>query len=128
MDVPGRATDTGKPRGYHPTVALNDIIVKISIARHEQKTDAEGTFKQLRTRLKAEEQATSKSRGKSVHLIKEDLSSIGDEGLVLDVRGSEAVAFRKGRFTVRVSVPSPTSNKDVFFSRKFADDVAKALE
>jgi len=78
--------------------------------------------------LRIEEQATSRSRGKQVHLIKEDLSTLGDEGYVSDVRGSEAVAFRKGMFIVNVSVPRPDGNKDVFFSRTFAAHVASVLQ
>ena len=78
--------------------------------------------------MRTEEQATTKNRGKELHLIKEELSTLGDEGFVADVRGSEGVAFRKGEFIVNVSVPRPENNKDVFFSRKFAEHVAKALE
>jgi len=66
-------------------------------------------------------------RRKTVHLIKEDLS-VGDEELVKDVIGSEAVEFRKGKYIVNVSVPAPRHHKDVFFCRKVANDVAKALE
>jgi hypothetical protein len=106
---------------------LNDIIVKVAITRADAQADAEGAFKQTKSRLRKEEEATSKSRRKTVHLIKEDLS-VGDEGFVADVRGSEAVEFRKGNFIINVSVPAPANNKDVFFSRKVARDVAKALE
>ena len=106
---------------------LNDIIVKVAITRAELETDAEAAFKQSKRHFQKEEEATSKSRGKTVKLIKEDLS-LGDEGFVLDIRGSEAVRFRKGKFAVSVSVPSPANNKDGFFSRKVAHDVAKALE
>ncbi len=43
-------------------------------------------FKEFKSNLRIEEQATSRSRGKQVHLIKEDLSTLGDEGYVSDVR------------------------------------------
>jgi len=107
---------------------LNDIIVKVAITRYEKQKDAEDAFKQFKAHLRVEEQATSKNRGKSVHLIKEDSSAVGDEGFVWDIRGSEAVAFRRGKFIVNVSVPSPQKNKDVFFSKKFAQHVVKALD
>jgi hypothetical protein len=105
----------------------SDIIIKVAISRLEAQADAEAAFKQHKGRLQREEEATSKNRGKTVHLIKEDLS-VGDEGFVGDKSGSEVVTFRKGRYLVNVSVPSPANNKDVFFSRKVAHDVAKALE
>lgn len=107
---------------------LNDIMVRVAITRYGDATKAQLAFKQVEDHMKVEEEATSKNRGKSVHLIKEKLPSLGDEGFVADIRGSEAVAFRKGKFIVNVGVPSPANNKDVFFSRKVAQDVAKALE
>jgi hypothetical protein len=106
---------------------LNDIIVKVAITRADSQTDAEAAFKESKRHFRREEEATSKSRGKTVKLIKEDVS-IGDEGFVLDRMGSESVSFRQGKFMVSVSVPSPAENKDVFFSRKVAHDVAKALK
>ena len=107
---------------------LNDIIIRLSITRYDDAAKAQLAFRQFEEQKKQEEEATSKNRGKSVHLIKEKLSSMGDEGVVTDIRGSEAVAFRKDKFIVNVSVPSPANNRDVFFSRKIARDVAKVLE
>ena len=107
---------------------LGDIIVKIAVTEYSNEEQAVRAFKEFKSHLIIEEKATTKNRGKEFHLIKEDLSTLGDEGFVSDVRGSEAVAFRKGEFLVNVSVPSPQNNKDVFFSRKFAEHVAKALE
>jgi len=105
----------------------NDIIVTVAITRYEKPADAEDAFRQFKAHLKVEEQA-SKNRGRQVHLIKEDSLQVGDEGFVWDVRGSEAVALRKGKLIINVSVPSPPTNKDVFFSKKFAQHVVKALE
>ena len=105
-----------------------DILVKIAITEYRKLDRAEQSFKDFRAFLKTQEQASAKNQHKELHLIKEELSTLGDEGLVADVRGSEAVAFRKGRYIVDVSVVRPISNKDVFFARKFADHVAKALE
>jgi hypothetical protein len=107
---------------------LNDIIVKVAITRYEKQADAEYAFQRFKAQLKLEEQATSKNRGRQIHLIKEDSLQVGDQGFVWDIRGSEAVAFRKGKFIVNVSVPSPQQNKDVFFSKKFAQHVVKALD
>lgn len=106
---------------------LNDIIVTVAITRYEKKDDAETAFQRFKSHLKIEEQATSRNRGRQVRLIKEDSLQMGDEGFVWDVRGSEALAFRKGKYVVNVSVPSPAKNKDVFFSRKFAEHVMKAI-
>lgn len=105
---------------------LNDIIVKVAITRYQNPSDAESAFQQFKTQLKLEEQA-ARNRGRQVRLIKEDSLQVGDEGFVWDVRGSEAVAFRKGKLIVNVSVPSPQKNKDIFFSRKFAQHVMKAI-
>ena len=107
---------------------LNDIIVKVAITRYQTQADAEDAFKRFKDRLRIEEQATSKNRGRQVHLIKENSLNVGDEGFVRDIRGSEAVAFRKGKFIVNVSVPSPQKNKDIFFSRKFAQHIVKAFD
>ena len=104
---------------------LNDIIVKVAITRSRTETDAQQSFKDFKDHLRVEEAARSRSRGKPVHLIKQDSFPDGDEGLVRDVRGSEAVSFRKGKFIVDISVPSPAINKDVFFSRQFAHHVLK---
>lgn len=107
---------------------LNDIIVSVAVVRYEKEQKAENAFQDAKTHLRIEEEATSKSRGKSIRLIKEDSIALGDEGFVSDVRGSEAVTFRKGKFIISVSVPEPQNNKDLFFSRKFAHDVAKILD
>ena len=107
---------------------LNDIIVKVAITRYKNQTEAAAAFQQFKAQLTVEEKATSKNRGRTVHLIKEEKTHVGDDGFVSDVRGSEALAFRKGKFIVNVSVPSPAINKDVFFSRKFAQHVVRALE
>ncbi|MGZ8845519.1 MAG: hypothetical protein ACXW3C_03555 [Pyrinomonadaceae bacterium] len=107
---------------------LNDIIVKVAITRYENQDDAETAFQRFKSHLKIEEQATSRNRGRQVRLIKEDSLQMGDEGFVWDIRGSEALAFRKGKYVVNVSVPSPAKNKDVFFSRKFAEHVMKAIK
>lgn len=106
---------------------LNDIIVKVAITRYQNQAEAKDALEQFKARLRVEEKATSKNRGREVHLIKEDALNVGDEGFVRDVRGSESVAFRKGKFIVNVSVPSPAKNKDAFFSKKFAEHVMKAI-
>lgn len=107
---------------------LNDIIVSVAVTRYEKEIEAESAFQQFKAQLKVEENARTKNQGKPFHLIKEESKAWGDEGFVSDVRGSEAVAFRKGRFIVNVSVPQPQPNQDVFFSRKFAEHVVKALK
>ena len=107
---------------------LNDIIVSVAVARYENATQAQNAFARFKAQLRVEENARIKNEGKPVRLIKEDSNGWGDESFVSDVLGSEAVAFRKGRFIVNVSVPQPSNNKDVFFSRQFAHHVLKAIE
>lgn len=107
---------------------LGDIVVKIAVTEYPKEEQAARAFREFKSHLRIEEQATTKNRGREFHLIKEELSTLGDEGFAVDIRGSEAVAFRKGKFLVNISVPRPENNKDVFFSRKFAEHVAKVLE
>jgi uncharacterized Fe-S cluster-containing radical SAM superfamily enzyme len=107
---------------------LGNIIVKIAITEYETPARVEEALKNFKSQLKTQERATTKSRGRQYHIIKEDLPMLGDSAFALDIRGSEAVAFKKGRFLVNVSVVTPENNTDVFFSRKFAEHVAKALE
>ena len=104
-----------------------DIAVNIAITKYLIPQKAEGAFNEFKSMFRVQEQA-ARSRGKSLRLVREDLSTVGDEGFVLDDLGSEAVTFRKGRFIVNVSIQHPESRRDVFFSRKFAQHVATALE
>ncbi|HEX7722501.1 MAG TPA: hypothetical protein VF397_10110 [Pyrinomonadaceae bacterium] len=107
---------------------MNDIIVSVAVTRYENAALAQNAFARFKAHLTVEEKARTRNEGKPLHLIKEESNAWGDEGFVSDVLGSEAVAFRKGRFIVNVSVPAPQTNKDVFFSRKFAEHVVRALE
>jgi len=107
---------------------LNDIIVSVAVTRYDSEARAQDFFQRFKEHLGVEENARTKNQGKPYRLIKEDSNEWGDEGFVHDVLGSEAVAFRKGRFIVDVSVPQPANNKDVFFSRQFAHHVLKAIE
>ena len=107
---------------------VNDIIVSVAVTRYENAALAQNAFARFKAHLTVEEKARTKNEGKPLHLIKEESNDLGDEGFVSDDRGSEAVAFRKGRFIVNVSVPQPANNKDVFFSRQFAHHVLKALQ
>jgi len=84
-------------------------------------------LKDFKTHLRLEKNAAA-NRGKELHLIKGDLSGVGDEAFTLDIRGSEAVAFRKGTYVVDISVIRPDVNNDTFFSRKFAGYVASVLD
>ena len=107
---------------------LNDIIVNVAVVRYDKDAKAEHAFQQVKSHLRIQEDASGKDGRKKIRLIKEDSMPLGDEGFVSDVRGSEAVTFRKGKFIISVSVPEPQNNKDVFFSRKFAHDVSKILD
>jgi len=105
----------------------SDLIVEVAITRYPDGEQAKRGFNFHKTQL-AREEAAQKSRGKQVKLIKEELDALGDEAFVSDVQGSEAVAFRTGRFLVNISVPSPATNRDGFFSRQLAHRVFKALK
>jgi len=105
----------------------SDVIVEVAITRYPDSEKAARGFNFHKSQL-AREEAAQKSRGKSVKLMKEELDSLGDEAFASDVRGSEAVAFRSGRFIVNISVPQPETNRDIFFSRQFAHHVFKAIQ
>jgi hypothetical protein len=105
-----------------------NIIVKIVVTQYPDEDKAAVGYKLFKSNLKTEEQAQNRGQGRTLHLIKEELHGVGDEGFVLDVRGSEAIAFRRGKLMVNISVPEPGDNKDVFFSRRFAQLVLKALK
>ena len=107
---------------------LNDIIVSVAVTRYGSEARALASFRNFKDHLRVEENARSKNEGKPFRLIKEESNEWGDEGFVEDVLGSEAIAFRKGKIIVDVSVPQPANNKDVFFSRQFAHHVLKALQ
>jgi len=104
------------------------IGVKISVVEYASIAKAAEGFQEFKTHLKIEEEATSRHRGREIHLIKEESLNLGDEGFVWDIRGSDAVVFRKGEMIINFSVFSPPTAKDVYFSRKFAGLVAAALK
>jgi hypothetical protein len=105
-----------------------NIVVKIALTRYLTPAQAARSLQEFKSQLRVEEQARTKRGGKEFHLIKEDLSTLGDEGFVVDDRGSESVAFRRGEFIVNISTSGPSNNKDGFFGRKFAEHVVKILE
>ena len=107
---------------------LGDIAVRIAVTEYDAEARATQALKDFKAHLRVEEDAARANRGRELHLIKGDLPAISDEAFTLDIRGSEAVAFRKGRYIVNVSVPRPDGNQDVFFSKKFAAYVASILE
>jgi hypothetical protein len=96
---------------------LNDIIVSVAVTRYENEARAENAFGRFKEHFVVEERARSKNQGRPFHLIKEESKAWGDEGFVTNEFGSEAVAFRKGKFIVNVSVPQPANNKDVFLQQ-----------
>jgi hypothetical protein len=103
-----------------------EIGVKISVIDFASPTKAAGAFKEAKSDLRVQEVAAA-NRGRELHIIKEESLNLGDEGFIWDIRGSDAVEFRKGELIVNVSVFSPVQAKDVYFSRKFAALVAAAL-
>ena len=106
---------------------LGDIAVKIAIAQWDTEANAAQALADLKNHLRLQEKAAKANQDRKLQLIKEDLPGVGDEGYAVDIRGSEGVAFRKGVFLVNISVPRPDGNKDVFFSRQFANHILKAL-
>src|SRR5437667_3221757 len=106
---------------------LGNMAVRISVTQYDSESRATEFFNDGKYHLRLEEKAAA-SRGRELHLIKRDLPGVGTEAFTWDIRGSEGVGFRKGKFLVFVSVPRPDGNKDVFFSRTFAAHVASVLE
>ena len=107
---------------------ISDIAVKIAVAQWDTEAHATQALDDFKAHLRVEEDAARANRGRELHLIKGNLPAVGDEAFTVDIRGSEAVAFRKGKFLVNISVPRPDGNKDLFFSRTFAVHVASVLE
>ena len=105
-----------------------NIVVKIALSQYSSEAGAERAFKGVKSQIRTEEEATTKNRKTAFHLIKEELTNLGDEGFTVDVRGSEAVTFRKDAFIVNVSIVQPEQSNDIYFSRKFAEFAASALE
>ncbi|HJZ80218.1 MAG TPA: hypothetical protein VKD91_07725 [Pyrinomonadaceae bacterium] len=103
-----------------------DIGVKIAVVEYDSPTRAAQVFNEAKSALKIQEAAALRNRGLEIQLLKESLN-LGDEGFVWDVRGSDAVEFRKGGLLISVSIFSPANSKDVYFSRKFAALAATAL-
>lgn len=132
-DMPGWTCQAGQPIQGSQLVTIQhceqgNMLVKISITDYRRVDEAEYTFKSYRRLLKTQEQALTRNRHQEVRLIKEETSTLGDEGLIADVRGAEAVSFRKGSFIVYVTLVRPDINTDTFFSRKFGEHIAKVLE
>src|SRR5437016_3923708 len=71
-----------------------DIAVKITVIQWDTEPHAVQALKDFKAHLKVEETAAA-NRGKELHLVKGDLPGIGDEASTLDIRGSEAITFRK---------------------------------
>ena len=104
-----------------------NVIVRVAVNEYDTEESAAAALKDFRKRLKSEQDATA-SRGKpNFRLIKDDLPDLGDGGFLWDVRGSDAVAFRKKNFLAFVSVVGPWDYKDTVLSRLFAQHVADAL-
>src|SRR5437667_5488452 len=106
---------------------LGNMALRIAVIQYDSESRATEFFNDGKYHLRLEEKAAA-SRGRELHLIKGDLPGVGTEAFTWDIRGSEGVGFRKGKFLVFVSVPRPDGNKDVFFSRTFAAHVASVLE
>jgi len=104
-----------------------DIAVKIAITEYDDSAASSQALREFKRNLQVEEDAT-KSRGrKGFRLIKENLSTLGEDGLTWDIRGSEALIFRKGEFVVSISVVRPEPNTDSYFSQTFGRQVAEVL-
>ena len=106
---------------------LGDIVVKIAITQYDTQAESVQALKDFRYHLQREEEATVARGRKEFRLIREDLPSLGDGGLAWDVRGSEAVSFRKGNFLVFTSIVRPEPNTDSHFSKEFGRHLAEVL-
>ncbi len=103
------------------------VTVKVAVTEYDAQRDAVLALKEFKTQLKTEEDASALNGKPDVHLIKDDLPELGDEGFAWDIRGSEAAVFRKGNFMVFVSIAQPPDRTDVKVSKEFAKYVADVL-
>src|SRR6266851_826936 len=99
---------------------LGDITLKLAVTQYDSEAASVQALRDFRSQLQTEEAATIAKGNKKFHLIKENLPNLGDGGLAWDVRGSEAVSFRRGKFLVFISLASPEHTNDVYFSKEFA--------
>ena len=104
-----------------------NVIVSVAVNEYETEESALAAFKDLRKRLKSEQDATAARRKTNFRIIKDDLPDLGDGGFIWDTMGSDAVAFKKKNFLAFVSFVGPWEYHDVVLSRLFAQHVAEAL-
>lgn len=104
-----------------------DVTMKIALTEYERPQDAALAMNDFKNQLKTQEEATRARGNRDFELLKAELSTLGNGGLVWDIQGSEATAFRKGRYLVFVSMAQPKGYNDVALSREFAGHVVEAL-
>lgn len=104
-----------------------NVIVRIAVNEYETEESAVAALKDFRKQLKSEQDATAARRKIDFRLIRDDLPDLGDGGFVWDVRGSDAVVFRKKNFLASVSVFGPREYNDTVLSKLFAQRVAEVL-
>ena len=103
------------------------VAIRVRVTEYDAQRDAVLALKEFKSQLKTQEDAAA-ARGKAdFHLVREDLSELGDGGFTWDIRGSEAVAFRKQNFLVFVNIARPEGYNDVRLSKEFARRVVEAL-
>jgi hypothetical protein len=104
-----------------------NVIVSVAVNEYDNEESAVAALKDLRKRLKSEQDATAAKRKTNFRIIKDDLPDLGDGGFIWDIMGSDAAAFRKKNFLAFVSVVGPREYNDSVLSRLFAQHVAEAL-
>jgi hypothetical protein len=103
------------------------VATRVSVTEYDAQRDAVLALKEFKSHLRTQEDAAA-ARGKpDFHLVREDLPELGDGGFTWDIRGSEAVAFRKQNFLVFVNIARPEGYNDVRLSKEFARRAADVL-
>lgn len=105
----------------------DDVVIKVAIVQHASQAEAIESLQDFRSHMETEEKAAKAKGNHEFKRIKEELPSLGDSGFTWDSYGSTATSFRKGNFTVFISLVSPESNQDPNITKDFARLIAENL-
>lgn len=104
-----------------------DWEISFAVIKHASADEAALALKEFRSHSEVEERAAMRRGAEDGKKIKEELPSLGDGGFSWAAYGSTAVAFRKGKLTVYVSVVRPVLSRDEALSKRFAHHIAQAM-
>ena len=104
-----------------------NVIIKMSLVDHVDEAKAIAALDDFRSSLKIQEEAAKSRKGLPLHLIKDEVPSLGDGGFIWEFRGSDSTVFRKGSLLVFVNFFGPWDYQDKALSRLFANCAADVL-